>query len=166
MAVTPMIDSSSIENGLTMPSAAMAVPPTPDSRTLPRRDERARQRRAQSVTGFLCSHNKDRNRLHEGWFRRYRLPHQRRFLAHADDENLFAIGRCNDLFRFGDHRTAGGNREAGKAGARDEFDGARTDRRKVKTPILSGLRRLHQHAYARRRGYAAEPTQFEIRVSM
>src|SRR6202040_1834869 len=81
-------------------------------------------------------------------------------LAHTDHEDYFTVGRGDRRFRLGNHRRAGGDRQSGKPGARDQFDRARADRWQVEAPILSGLRRLDQYADAGWRADAAEPPQF------
>lgn len=49
------------------------------------------------------------------------------------------IGRRNRRFRLRDHGAAGSDREPGQAGARDELDRARANRRQIEATILSRL---------------------------
>ncbi len=159
MAVSPMIDSSSIGNGLQMPAAAMAWPPTPDSFTAPACCLSSACAKAAPSASPDASAATMINRQRPGRRWQRRVIHGG-VLADADEKDSFAIGGRGHRIGFRDHRRAGGDGETGKPGARDILDGSRTDRGQIEAAILAGFWRLHQNAGTRRRGDASNPAQF------
>ena len=142
-----MIESSSMENGLAIPAAAIARPPTPASLSPspPCAHQRARPapRRARHP---IPPRRRCKPRAVAP---AARSVHRVRVLAHADEK------RC----RRGRPRRSPARRRrrlccrqstgnAGKPGARGVLDRPRTDRRQIETAILIGLWRLDQNADA------------------
>src|SRR5580704_18087637 len=67
-------------------------------------------------------------------------------VIHADDENPGAVRRITDALHVGDNRRTGNDRDAGKTGARHPLDGSWADGGQIDPTILTGLRRLDEHA--------------------
>jgi hypothetical protein len=68
--------------------------------------------------------------------------------GHPDHKQAGAVGRERDLRGFRNNRPPGDDRETGKTGTRDAFNGPRSNARKIEAPILIRFRRLDQHADA------------------
>ena len=148
-----------MSNGLTMPCAAIARPPTPANEIAPSRRRSApisappsASPDSSAATSASLS-GRGRGRHHGG--------------LDADHEQPRLVGGARDRIRLRDDRSAGHDRDAGKPRARGFRDGARPDRRQVDAAVLSGLRRLDQHA-ARRpaSGCARAARSSAMRASM
>ena len=140
MAAKPMIARSPSGNRLGTPSPAICAPPTPENRA-------PGLRRLMAAISAAPSRSPDSSpatRKICGLIARSRPG------GRADDENIGAVGRRYQPFRLGDDGRARHHGDAGKPGARDAFDGLRTDRWQIEAPVLAVLGRLHQHAAAGR----------------
>ena len=163
MALKPMIDevvdrerADDPGRGHRPPADAGEREPSPAPR-----DERARQRRAERVAGFFGGDEIDRQRS------RRRSPFiAARPRARRQRKSSARSAAAITLRRFGDDRAAGGNRNSGKAGARDILDRLRPDRRQIEAAVLARLRRLDQNADAGRRRHAPLAAQSAMRASI
>ena len=151
MALKPMMARSSIGNGLAMPGRAIARPPTPASvNALPRAgNERANERRAERVAGFLRGDEIDRQRS-----RPRRAVHRRASPATPTKKILARSAAALTCAGSATIALPAATARPGKTGARDVLDGLRPDRRQIKAAILAGFRRLDQNADAGRLRHA------------
>ena len=174
IAVNPMIERSSMANGLGIPAAAMARPPTPANLIArpSRRAQRIRQRRRRA---------------------RHRIPRRRRYRSTEARAEAWACGElrrpgCRLRLRNVVHRPPpsptptrktlarsaaamtsaisamielpAATANPAKARARDILDGLPADRRQIEAAILTGLWCFHQDASAARARHPLLLAQF------